>query len=46
VLNLDGLTTLDADTVKALTEFEGGLHLSDRAKQSFFKNNPFTLETA
>ena len=47
-LILSSLATLDADTATALAEFkgQGGLRLADEAKKAFFKNNPFTLETA
>jgi hypothetical protein len=46
-LYLNGLTALDADTAKALAEFTGQeLSMADQANEAFFKNNPFTLETA
>ena len=46
LLYLNGLTTLDAETAKAIAELKGEVALPDKVLQALFAKNPLTPETA
>jgi len=45
-VGLSGLTTLDADTARALAGLKGGICLSPAMLAKFYQKNPPTPETA